>query len=95
MNQFKQSLLRYWLAMNGSALQAAAHGAKAFFGVAGVHAVQETVPALTIQQVAGVFILAFGYEILNYLDSHPLPTLPDPIQTEPNTATGNLPGNKI
>jgi len=76
MNAFKLSLLRYWLAMNASALQAAAHGAKAFFGVAGVHAVQEAVPALTLQQFAGVFLLAFGYEILNYLDAHPLPPLP-------------------
>lgn len=76
MNAFKQSLFRYWLAMNASALQAAAHGAKAFFGVAGVHAVQNAVPALTLQQFAGVFLLAFGYELLNYLDSHPLPQLP-------------------
>lgn len=76
MNTFKQSLLRYWLAMNASPLQAAAHGAKAFFGVAGVHAVQATVPALTLPQLAGVFLLAFGYEILNYLDAHPLPALP-------------------
>jgi hypothetical protein len=69
----KQQLWRYWLAMNASALQAAAHSAKAFFGVAGAHAAIDSIPALNLQQIAAVFILGIGMEILNYLDAHPLP----------------------
>jgi hypothetical protein len=71
--QFKQQLLRYWLAMNASALQAGTHSVRAFLGVAGVHAVSATVAALTLEQTAAVFLLAFGSGLLNYLDTHPLP----------------------
>ena len=57
--------------MNASALQAGAHAAKAFFGVAGAHALNDAIPALNLQQVASVFLLAYGIQILNYLDEHP------------------------
>ena len=80
----KQQLLRYWLAMNASALQAAAHSAKAFFGVAGVHAVDESIAALNLHQFVGVFLITFGMELLNYLDTHPLP--------HPAAGTAALPG---
>lgn len=69
--------------MNASALQAAAHSGKAFFGVAGAHAAIDAIPALNLQQLAAVFLLGFGMEILNYLDSHPLP--------QPATGTAALP----
>jgi len=67
----KAHLLRYWLAMNASALKSGVHAARAFFGVAGAHALTDTVPALTLQQGGSVALLAFGAELLNYLDTHP------------------------
>ena len=69
------SILRYWLAMNASAFDAAVHSSVAFFGVAGAHAAMDAIPALTIQQFAAVFLIAFGRAILNYLDAHPLSEL--------------------
>ena len=66
------SILRYWLAMNASAVQSAAHAAKAFFGIAGGHAVSDSIPALNLQQFAAAFLLFFGAGILDYLDKHPL-----------------------
>ena len=68
----KTHLLRYWLAMNYSALRSGVHSARAFFGVAGAHALTDTVSALTLQQLGSVFLIAFGSEILNYLDAHPI-----------------------
>lgn len=73
----KQSLVRYWLAMNASALQGGAHAAKAFFAVAGAHAAVDSIPALNPHQLGAVFVLAFGMEILNYLDAHPVPLSPN------------------
>lgn len=67
--------LRYWLAMNASALQAAIHSATAFFGVAGAHAAWETVPALQLNQFAAVFLISFARAILSYLDAHPVTEL--------------------
>ncbi len=58
--------------MNASALQAGAHAAKAFFAVAGAHAAVDAIPALNPHQLCAVFLLAFGMEILNYLDTHPI-----------------------
>jgi hypothetical protein len=71
-------ILRYWLAMNASALQAAVHSAKAFFGVAGAHAAIDGIPALNLQQFAAVFLIAFGTELLSYLDKHPVGDLLPP-----------------
>ena len=68
----KTQLLRYLLAMNASALQAAAHAGRAFFALAGAHALANEIPPINWQQFAAVFLLAFGMEILNYLDTHPL-----------------------
>ena len=61
--------------MNAAGIKAAAHAGKTFFAVAGVHAVQDAVPALNLQQFGGVLLFAFGAEILNYLDANPLPQL--------------------
>ena len=69
------SILRYWLAMNASAFDAAVHSSVAFFGVAGAHAAWDAVPALSLSQFAAVFLTAFGRAILNYLDTHPLTAL--------------------
>ena len=69
---WKMQFLRYWLAMNASAFDSAVHALAAFFGVAGAHAVMDAIPALSIQQVAAVFLIAFGRAILAYLDAHPL-----------------------
>ena len=41
------SILRYWLAMNASAFDAAVHSSVAFFGVAGAHAAMDAIPALS------------------------------------------------
>jgi hypothetical protein len=69
------SILRYWLAMNASALDAAVHSCVAFFGVAGAHAAFDAVPALNVQQFAAVFLITFGRAILAYLDAHPVSEL--------------------
>ena len=58
--------------MNASAFDAAVHSCLGFFGVAGAHAVSESIPALTPPQVAAVFAIAFGRAILSYLDAHPV-----------------------
>ena len=62
--------------MNATAGRSAIHAVSAFFGIAGAHAVADSIPALTAQQAASVFLLAFGRELLSYLDTHPLPELP-------------------
>ena len=72
------SILRYWLAMNASAFDAAVHSSVAFFGVAGAHAAFDAVPALNLQQFAAVFLITFGRATLNYLDAHPLTALVPP-----------------
>lgn len=69
------TILRYWLAMNASAFDAANAAAYAFFGVAGAHAAFDAVPALNLQQFAAVFLTAFGRAILSYLSAHPLSAL--------------------
>ena len=76
------SILRYGLAMNASAFDAAIHSSVAFFGVAGAHAAIDAVPALTLQQFAAVFLITFGRAILNYLDAHPVTELLPPPPTE-------------
>ena len=68
----KGQMLRYWLAMNASAFDAAVHSSVAFFGVAGAHAAFDAVPALNLQQFAAVFLITFGRATLTYLDQHPL-----------------------
>lgn len=75
------SILRYWLAMNASAFDAAVHSSVTFFGIAGAHAAVESIPALNPQQFGAVFLITFGRAILVYLDAHPLDQLLDP-QTE-------------
>jgi hypothetical protein len=68
----KARILRYLLAMNASAFDAAIHSCVAFFGVAGAHAAFDSIPALNLQQFGAVFLITFGRAILNYLDTHPL-----------------------
>ena len=80
------AILRYWLAMNASAFDAAVHSSVAFFGVAGAHAAIDAVPALSLQQFAAVFLITFGRAILNYLDAHPLKDLLPP--AAPTTEAG-------
>ena len=75
MKAFKLQILRYWLAMNATAVQSAAHAGKAWLAIAGAHAMSDTVPALTVQQFAAVLLLAFGSSLLDWLDKNPLPTL--------------------
>lgn len=60
------------MAMNASAFDAAVHSCVAFFGVAGAHAAMDAVPALTLQQFAALFLVAFGRGMLAYLSAHPL-----------------------
>ena len=91
---WKMQLLRYWLAMNASAFNSAVHALAAFFGVAGAHAVMDAIPALSIQQVAAVFLIAFGRAILAYLDANPLYVplgiISDRPSTPPETGKQNL-----
>lgn len=100
---FAKSLLRYWLAMNASALDAAVNALYTFCGVAGVHQAGEAVPALNVpalnlSQLGVVFCIAFGGGILSYLKLHPLenllPTIPRLVTsapTEPKPETANAP----
>ena len=75
----KKQILRYWLAMNATAFDAAVNSLIIFCGTAGAHqAVAEfniNVAALTLQQLALVFISAFGWALLNYLHAHPIENL--------------------
>jgi len=75
MNSFRQQLLRYWLAMNASAIQGAAHAGKAWLATAGVHAINEAVPALNLNQFLAVLGFTFGLGILDWLDKNPLPEI--------------------
>lgn len=75
MTEMKQQFLRYWLAMNASAFDGAIHSLVSFFAVAGAHAAVDSIPALNLQQLGAVFLLAFGRAILAYLDAHPLEDL--------------------
>lgn len=91
----KAHLIRYLAAMNATAFDSAVASVSAFFGVAGVHAVADSVPALSLQQGAGVLLLAFGRGLISYLTAHPAteffqlqsltetPALPAPTATNP------------
>jgi hypothetical protein len=72
MTPIKNQLLRYWLALNASAFDAAVHASAAFFGVAGIHCAIDTVPALNFKQLGAVFAISFLRGALKYLDAHPL-----------------------
>jgi hypothetical protein len=74
----KKQLYRYLLGMNASAFDSAVHSSVAFFGVAGVHAISDTVPALNLQQFGAVFLIFFGRALLAYLDANPLAKLLPP-----------------
>jgi hypothetical protein len=67
--------LRYWLAMNASAVQSAAHSTKAFVATASAHVLQDSIPVLNLPQIGAVFAFAFVLEIFNWLDAHPLAAL--------------------
>ena len=69
---FKQQILRYGLAMSAAAFDSAIHSCAAFFGVAGAHAISESIPALRLQQCAAIFAVAFGRATWKYLDEHPI-----------------------
>lgn len=72
----KQQFLRYWLAMNATAAQSAAHAVRAFCGLAGMHQVYTSVPTINLQGALVVFLFSFGAAILKFLDEHPLPVNP-------------------
>jgi hypothetical protein len=69
---YKQKILRYWLAMNATAFDAAIHALVLFCGVAGAHEATQWVPALNLQQLGWVFLIAFGRAILAYVEAHPV-----------------------
>jgi len=81
-------LLRYGVAMNATALDAAVHSVVVFFGVAGAHAAMDAIPALTIHQLAAVFFITFGRAILQYVAAHPLTELLPPPATTPPAPEG-------
>ena len=73
--KLKPGILRYWLAMNATALEAAIHALVLFCGVAGAHEATQWVPALNLQQLGWVFLIAFGRAILAYVEAHPVTDL--------------------
>jgi len=89
----KKQLLRYWLAMNASALRGAAHAGKTWLATAGVHAINGAVPALNLNQFLAVLGFTFALGILDWLDKNPLPEAGGE-ETKPeagiqNSAAGN------
>jgi len=71
---FKEKLLRYWYALNASAVQSAAHAVKAFAAVSVVHSVSgDVVPAMNWWQIGAVATWSFVSAAADYLDAHPLP----------------------
>jgi hypothetical protein len=85
---FKAHVIRYLAAMNATAFDSAVTSVSAYFGVAGVHAAIDSVPALTLQQGAGVLLLAFGRGLISYLSAHPIS---DFFQLQPATETPAVP----
>jgi hypothetical protein len=85
MKSIQQQLLRYWMAMNATALQSGVHALKIYCGVAGFHEASATVlpawsvAALDLKQGALVFAVAFGSAILDYLDANPIGKLFPPV----------------
>lgn len=75
MQNIKLNFLRYWLAMNATAMQSAVHALRAYCGLAGVSVATQQIAPLTWQQGMVVFLFAFGAAILNYLDANPLEKL--------------------
>ena len=83
-------ITRYWLAMNASAFDAAVTSSSVYFGLAGVHAAVDTLPALNLQQFGYAFLFMFARGILAYLSSHPLVALVDEVDKE-NTVPAVVP----
>src|SRR5580692_11032840 len=84
----KKQLLRYWLAMNASALRGAAHAGKTWLATAGVHAINGAVPALNLNQFLAVLGFTFALGILDWLDKNPLPEEQAPEAGIQNSAAG-------
>ena len=87
----KKQLLRYWLAMNASALRGAAHAGKTWLATAGVHALDGAVPALNLNQFLAVLGFTFALGILDWLDKNPLPEGQEPEAGIQNSETGVVP----
>lgn len=75
------SILRYWLAMNASAVQSAAHSVKAWVATAALHTANESIPALNLIQFLAVAGFFFLQATLDYLDKNPLPAFSTPEKT--------------
>jgi len=89
----KRQILRYWLAMNATALDAAIHALVLFCGVAGAHEATQLVPALNLQQLAWVFLIAFGRAMLAYAAAHPVAALlPDEAELKGKNGTRGTQG---
>ena len=84
----KQQLLRYWLAMNASALRGAAHAGKTWLATAGVHAINGAVPPLNLNQFLAVLGFTFALGILDWLDKNPLPEEPESEAMGPKSEAG-------
>jgi hypothetical protein len=94
----KQNLIRYWLAMNVSAVQSSALAGKAWLAAAGAHvATGGQLPAIEPRQLAGILAFAFVQALIYWLADNPLPTggvatLPPPAESK--TAPGPPPYSK-
>lgn len=71
----KLKIIRYLAAMNATAFDSAIHALALFCGVAGAHEATGSVPALNLQQLAWLFLIAFARAMLAYLEAHPLAAL--------------------
>ena len=72
---WKQQVLRWWLALNASAVQSCAHSVKAWVATAALHTANDAIPALTAAQFGAVIAFFFLQAALDYLDKNPLPSL--------------------
>ena len=86
--QLPKPILRYWLALNASALEAGLHAVTAYLGVAGAHAAVGSIPALQAGQLAAVFGISCGRGILNYLEAHPVTELLAQAERDSTDSTG-------
>ncbi|HEV2329230.1 MAG TPA: hypothetical protein VGY56_10620 [Verrucomicrobiae bacterium] len=79
MNSLKQQLLRYWLAMNASAFDAASHASMTFVAASGGHELSPGIAPFDLKQFALIFGMAFVGGLRAYLKAHPIDNLLAPV----------------
>jgi hypothetical protein len=69
-----KQLEHYWLSMNVGGVQAASASAYSYVSLAVAHAVQDSMPCMSLKGLAYTFGVSFGLYVLNYLAKNPIPT---------------------